>query len=158
MNPRCRFRRNLKIILFCKSADLLIWSAATRRRFPTTRHVALFQSADMSTHSKSGHCRQFKPYDKPANLCKFGLCHPKNRASLNPNPRGGCRRLPTAAPAVLGAVTLFSASKMIRTTAVMRIIFEAENNVTAPKTAGAAVGNLRHPPRGFGFRLALFFG
>ena len=33
-----------------------IWIAATRRRFPTARHVAQFQSADMSAHSKSGQC------------------------------------------------------------------------------------------------------
>jgi len=31
---------------------VLIWSAATRRRFPTGRHVARFQSADISAHSK----------------------------------------------------------------------------------------------------------
>ena len=29
-----------------------IWSAATCRRFPTGRHVAQFQSADVSAHSK----------------------------------------------------------------------------------------------------------
>jgi outer membrane lipoprotein-sorting protein len=29
-----------------------IWSAATRCRFPTTRHVASFQSVDLSAHSK----------------------------------------------------------------------------------------------------------
>ena len=35
--------------------NVLIWTAATRRRFPTTRHVASLQSADMSAHSKLGH-------------------------------------------------------------------------------------------------------
>jgi para-aminobenzoate synthetase component 1 len=33
-------------------AQLEFWAAATSRRFPTTRHVASFQSADLSAHSK----------------------------------------------------------------------------------------------------------
>jgi hypothetical protein len=40
-----------------KSGSALIWSAATRRRFPMTRHIASFQSADISAHSKSGCCQ-----------------------------------------------------------------------------------------------------
>jgi lysophospholipase L1-like esterase len=36
--------------------SVLIWSAATCRRFPTGRHVARFQSADLSAHSKLGRC------------------------------------------------------------------------------------------------------
>jgi hypothetical protein len=35
--------------------SVLIWSAATYHRFPTPRHVAVFQSADLSAHSKFGH-------------------------------------------------------------------------------------------------------
>jgi hypothetical protein len=35
-----------------EGGDVLIWSAATCRRFPTVRDVAPFQSADMSAHSK----------------------------------------------------------------------------------------------------------
>jgi hypothetical protein len=38
---------------------VLIWSAATCRRFPTGRHVAQFQSADVSAHSKSSHSGNF---------------------------------------------------------------------------------------------------
>ncbi|PWU21906.1 MAG: hypothetical protein C5B50_00505 [Verrucomicrobia bacterium] len=37
------------------SAGADLWSAATCRRFHTPRHVAVFQSADMSAHSKSIH-------------------------------------------------------------------------------------------------------
>jgi hydroxyethylthiazole kinase-like uncharacterized protein yjeF len=36
-----------------------VWTAATRRRFPTARHVAPFQSADVSAHSKTFAPRPF---------------------------------------------------------------------------------------------------
>jgi len=34
--------------------SVLVWTAATCRRFPTGRHVCQFQSAVMLAHSKSG--------------------------------------------------------------------------------------------------------
>jgi hypothetical protein len=41
------------VAAFRQKANASIWSAATCRRFPTARHVAQFQSADFSAHSKS---------------------------------------------------------------------------------------------------------
>jgi dethiobiotin synthetase len=38
------------------AGSAVIWSAATCRRFPTGRHVAQFQSADVSAHSKLWSC------------------------------------------------------------------------------------------------------
>jgi hypothetical protein len=38
-----------------KGGSALIWSAATCRRFPTPRHVAVFQSAGLPAYSKFGH-------------------------------------------------------------------------------------------------------
>jgi dethiobiotin synthetase len=38
------------------AGSALIWRAATCRRFPTGRHVAQLESADLSAHSKASHC------------------------------------------------------------------------------------------------------
>jgi hypothetical protein len=48
--------RNLPPLSFAAKGSALIWSARTRPRFGTTRHVASSESGDTSPHSKFGHC------------------------------------------------------------------------------------------------------
>src|SRR5260221_13030099 len=49
------------------------WSAATCRRFPTPRHVASFQSADVSAHSKPYHYRQFSGVENSGGFRRAGF-------------------------------------------------------------------------------------
>ncbi len=51
----------------------MVWSAATCSRFPTPRHVASFQSADVSAHSKPYHYRQFSVVENSGGFRQAGF-------------------------------------------------------------------------------------
>jgi hypothetical protein len=61
--PSVKTNRHAQVL-----GGVLIWSAATCRRFPTARHVASFQSADVSAHSKSEHCEVLNKLDFSSRL------------------------------------------------------------------------------------------
>ena len=60
--------------------NVLIWRAATSRRIPTGRHVSQFQSADVSAHSKFGHCLAACPaaFAGCRQNCFENPLHPRN--------------------------------------------------------------------------------